>query len=456
MKSGPILTVPPTVAEVISKARALMAESQAISAEAILRPLVAKYPDCVEAWMLLADLAEQRGDDDRARACLASAQAQAPRSEALAINIAQAQLEAGKLGDAVETLARLLAELPLSVLGWVMLGDVLQLGGLPALAATARYEGITRGQSLGLMVNMETTPEPLRPVIEQLIASINEEKFARLGQAFARMREQLGASAITRVEHAIAAYLGQVNDGPASVHQRPKFLFFPGLPEGPYHDPYLHPWARQLDQGYDAIRAEALAVLGQNEGVENFLSFQPGQSKAGYLGGDGSNPSWDAFFFYRHGQRNDANHLRCPATSSVLKSIELCEVEGQAPEICYSILQPGTHIMPHHGVTNTRLVMHLPLLVPADCALHVHGADPHVWKERELVMFDDTFKHEAWNKSQHTRVVLLMDCWNPHLTAAERVATRHLTETIATYENFPLEDLGKIAQQLRGATPVPA
>lgn len=456
MSTETVLIVPPTVAEVIAKARALMAESQALSAEMLLRPLVQQFPDCVEAWMILADLAAQRGDDDRARVCLASAQAQAPRSESLAVNIAQAQIEADKLGDAVDTLATLLAELPASAVGWVMLGDVLQLAGLSDLAASARYQAVTRAQALGLMMNMETTPEPLRPFVEALIAGINEQKSARIAHAIARMRAQLGAAEIGRVEHAIAAYQGEVADAPTNVHQQPKFLFFPGLPEGPYHDPYLHPWARKLDDAYDAIRAEALAVLRQEEGLENFLSFKPGQSKAGYLGGEGRNPSWDAFFFFRHGQRNAANHATCPATSAVLDSIELCEVAGQAPEICFSVLQPGTHIMPHHGVTNTRLVMHLPLLVPPGCALNVHGGGEHVWKERALMMFDDTFKHEAWNKSDQTRVILLMDCWNPHLTAAERIATRHLIETIGAYENFPEGDLRAIAQQLRGQAPARA
>jgi hypothetical protein len=49
-----------------------------------------------------------------------------------------------------------------------------------------------------------------------------------------------------------------------------------------------------------------------------------------------------------------------------------------APEVLFSVLAPGSHISPHHGVTNVRLVMHLPLIVPpgADCALHLvgHGA----------------------------------------------------------------------------------
>ena len=32
------------------------------------------------------------------------------------------------------------------------------------------------------------------------------------------------------------------------------------------------------------------------------------------------------------------------------------------------------------------------------------------------------FVHEAWNRSAHTRVVLIFDAWNPDLAAAEREA----------------------------------
>ena len=47
-----------------------------------------------------------------------------------------------------------------------------------------------------------------------------------------------------------------------------------------------------------------------------------------------------------------------------------------------------------------------------------------------MVMFDDTFLHEAWNRSDQTRIVLLMDCWNPHLTSVEKRAVKQLIETI--------------------------
>jgi aspartate beta-hydroxylase len=68
--------------------------------------------------------------------------------------------------------------------------------------------------------------------------------------------------------------------------------------------------------------------------------------------------------------------------------------------------------------------------VPADCALNLVGVGEHAWQEGRLVTFDDTFQHEAWNRSAQPRMILLMDCWNPHLTAVERLAVARLIETI--------------------------
>jgi aspartate beta-hydroxylase len=98
----------------------------------------------------------------------------------------------------------------------------------------------------------------------------------------------------------------------------------------------------------------------------------------------------------------------------------------------FSVLTPGTHILPHRGVTNTRIVCHLPLVVPGDCALVV-GGERHVWRVGEAVAFDDTYEHEAWNRGSSTRVVLIIDVWNPHLTAPEREAVTALVEAIGDF-----------------------
>ena len=114
----------------------------------------------------------------------------------------------------------------------------------------------------------------------------------------------------------------------------------------------------------------------------------------------------------------------------MLENIELCRIENQAPEILFSVLKPGSHINPHHGVSNVRLVMHLPLVVPPGCALNLIDHGEHRWTEGQLVMFDDTYLHEAWNRSSQTRIVLLMDCWSPHLMGIERSAVKRLIESI--------------------------
>ncbi len=102
------------------------------------------------------------------------------------------------------------------------------------------------------------------------------------------------------------------------------------------------------------------------------------------------------------------------------------------PEVLFSVFTPGTHLLPHRGVTNTRLVGHLPLLVPEDCALSV-GGELHAWHEGQVVVFDDTFEHEAWNRSKQTRVVLIFDLWNPYLTEAEQAAVTEIVETVGDF-----------------------
>ena len=47
--------------------------------------------------------------------------------------------------------------------------------------------------------------------------------------------------------------------------------------------------------------------------------------------------------------------------------------------------------------------------------------------------FDDTFEHEAWNRSGETRVVLILDNWNPDLTEAERAAVAELVGAIGDF-----------------------
>jgi aspartate beta-hydroxylase len=205
--------------------------------------------------------------------------------------------------------------------------------------------------------------------------------------------------------------------------QKPTFLFFPGLPATPYLDKGLILEIEELEAATPDIRAELQALLPSSSGRERV--FHTGELEQANLRGLDEPPSWNGYYFFRHGERRADNCAACPITAAALDALPLARVRGHGPEVLYSVFSPGTHLLPHRGVTNTRVVGHLPLMIPDDCALRVGGEDHH-WREGEVVVFDDTYEHEAWNRSDRTRVVMIFDLWNPFLSQPERAVLAEL------------------------------
>ena len=81
--------------------------------------------------------------------------------------------------------------------------------------------------------------------------------------------------------------------------------------------------------------------------------------------------------------------------------------------------QPGTHLRPHCGSTNTRLTCHLGLLVPGGATIRC-GTEAREWAEGECIVFDDSFEHEVWHEGSADRVVLLINFWHPMLPPDKR------------------------------------
>jgi aspartate beta-hydroxylase len=208
------------------------------------------------------------------------------------------------------------------------------------------------------------------------------------------------------------------------------FLFFPGLPASAYFDRSLLPWTAALEEQTDAIAAELYAVLDGEAGRERV--FTTDELERQNLRGLDTPPSWNGYYFYRHGERREDNCRACPVTAAALDALPLGRVREHGPEVLFSVFTPGTHLLPHRGVTNIRSVAHLPLIIPRDCALQV-GGEIHEWRKGRVVVFDDTFEHEAWNRSDQTRVVLIFDIWNPYLTEVERAAMSDLVPAIGDF-----------------------
>ena len=152
--------------------------------------------------------------------------------------------------------------------------------------------------------------------------------------------------------------------------------------------------------------------------ITPYIAMAPGTPASKWSALDQS-LDWGAFHLWKEGERIDANCARAPRTTALVESLPLCRIEGRAPAVFFSILKAGSHIPPHTGVTNVRSIVHLPLIVPDGCAFRV-GGETREWRAGEAFAFDDTIEHEAWNRSDRDRAVLIIDTWNPHLSEHER------------------------------------
>lgn len=196
-------------------------------------------------------------------------------------------------------------------------------------------------------------------------------------------------------------------------------LYYPFLPADEYFDEEHFPWFDELAAATPAIRVELLALIAD-----------PGDAIQPYVQQDKGTPTnkwstldhrldWGACFLWQYGEPNRAVLDRCPATAAALARVPAAHIPARSPSAFFSILQPHTRIPPHTGVTNTRAIIHLPLVVPAGCAFRV-GGETRQWVEGVPFAFDDSIDHEARNDSDHFRAVLIFDVWNPHLTTGEQ------------------------------------
>ena len=272
---------------------------------------------------------------------------------------------------------------------------------------------------------------------QRLAARVQARRAEYLRDAYASIRREHSARDLFRIDRALAGYLGEATVLSPHPTQRPKVMYVPGLSGKGYLDPARHPLVPPLVAQADAIRADFEQAVQERVGIEPFMGDLSGHDSSQYVSGS-IKASWDALFFYRHGQRFDDNHRRFPRTSAALEALDLCRIDAQAPEVCFSILQPYTRIEPHHGVTNARVVIHIPLRVPPGCYLDVTQIGRHHWREGQAMVFDDTFEHSAENPSDQLRGILLMDSWHPDLTPPERSAFRAIIEAITRTESPPV------------------
>ncbi|MDH3616319.1 MAG: aspartyl/asparaginyl beta-hydroxylase domain-containing protein, partial [Gammaproteobacteria bacterium] len=142
---------------------------------------------------------------------------------------------------------------------------------------------------------------------------------------------------------------------------------------------------------------------------------------------------WGALFLWDYGRLVPEAAAIFPKAIEALEAAPLPVIPGQAPMALFSKLTPDTRIPAHNGLLNTRLICHLPIIVPENCGALRVGNEEKPWVEGEMLIFDDSIEHEAWNESGEERVVMLFEVWRPELSDEERVLVTSMLSAVREY-----------------------
>lgn len=203
--------------------------------------------------------------------------------------------------------------------------------------------------------------------------------------------------------------------------QLPTAFNYPELPHVQFFDADQFDWAAPIEAATGAIHAELAAILEQ--GDDEFRAYIRSGAASVPLASNKAlldSKDWSVVTLCENGWIVPSVVERCPRTWEAILRAPVPRVAGFGPTIVFSMLKAGAHIAPHTGMYNTRLICHLPLIVPAGCRFRV-GNEVREWQVGKLMIFDDTIEHEAWNDGADDRVILIFDVWRPELSERERI-----------------------------------
>ena len=187
--------------------------------------------------------------------------------------------------------------------------------------------------------------------------------------------------------------------------------------DDPLVDPSELPGLVELGRHWRTIRDELLPLLAERQKIPAFRDISPDHRRIA------TDSKWKSFFLEGYGFRAEENCARCPRTMALLKKVPGLVVAF------FSIMEPGTQVPPHRGVTKAWYNCHLGLVVPqGKVGIEIAGR-PVGWREGEWLVFDETNTHRVWNETDEARVVLFLQVRRP-MTWRGKLAAKALFKMI--------------------------
>ena len=374
------------------------------------------------------------GNPRRARELFERALACDAGSKVLWLNLAAACRPLGDTKAEGAAIEKALALEPRYVLALLQKGDLMERLDKPKAAATVYAAAL---DSLASGALAPKSAEPALARAREVVRANTRALEAYLEKELAPVREQHASADQQRYEGCRDLLLGKRRVYPSM----PKGFAFPYLPAIEFFPRQDFPWLEVLEAATADITAEAQTALrGDSAAFRPYVDFPPGTPVDQWASLNHS-LAWSVYHLWLDGTPVPEHLAKCPQTAAVLAQLPMCDVPGYAPGAYFSVLKPHTHLPAHTGTTNTRSIVHLPLIIPQGCSFRV-GSQTRAWQKGKAWVFDDTIDHEARNESDEIRVILIFDIWNPLLSAAERDLVRALTVGVGRYYGADAPTLG--------------
>ncbi len=204
---------------------------------------------------------------------------------------------------------------------------------------------------------------------------------------------------------------------------------FSKVPNTAYLDPKIMPELQPLQDNWEIIKEEALS-LNKAESIKGSDQYNDIGFNSFFRRG------WKRFYIKWYSKSFHSSALdKCPKTIELIKGIKSIKAA------MFVVLPAGSKLPPHRDPFAGSLRYHLGLVTPnaPECYIDVDGTE-YFWKDGDVVLFDETYLHDAYNNADSDRLIFFCDIKRPMRNIIGRWLNSFFAWFIVAASRAPNED----------------